>query len=138
MWLNRKVTIRRLNNVSLSYPLDLLRHLALLRVITDMLDHSIRKNNLKLLIFQFAHVPGIANDSGNIRKCRFDWPGIQNSEMDIILDEAHGFPENLRSTYIKDVERSGKAGYQRCEESEALSAKIGSDGERPWLVYHGS
>ncbi len=132
MRLNRKVTIRRLNKVSFSYSLHLFCHLALLLEVAHMLNNSVREDNFKLFIFQFVHVSRIANDIGNMRKSCFDWFGVQNREMDIILDEAHGLPKNLCATHIKDVERPGKTGKEGFEEIETLSAKIDGDGSRPW------
>ena len=131
MRFNRKVTIWRLNNVSLSYPLHLFRHLALLFEAANMLNNRIGDHYFKLFIVELAHIPCIANNRSNSRKCRFDWLCIQNGEMDIILDEAHDLPKNLRATHVKDVEWPGKTGKEGFKEIETLSAKIDGNGSRP-------
>jgi len=65
MRLYGEVKIGRLHKISLPNAHNLIGHLTLVCIVTNMLNDRIRENYVKVVGFKFTHKPGIAKATVN-------------------------------------------------------------------------
>ncbi len=133
MWLDGKVAVRGMDDVSFAYALNFFCHLALLLEGAHMFDHGVGEHNFELLVFERGHGSCITNNADKIGECRLNWLSVQQCKLQVILSQAHVLPKALCSTDIKNVKRPGETGDKGFDKGKALFAKVERDGNGPLL-----
>jgi hypothetical protein len=127
--LDRKVEVRGLHEVAPSDALYLPRHRLLPGVVSHVLDHGVREDDVELAVRERVHAAGVARQGPHVRV-----PGRRGREVQDRdaggrgVDEVHPLPEVLRAADVEDRDRTGQAGDAAQEEREA--ARSQSPGDR--------
>src|SRR5882724_899866 len=106
MRLDRKEAVRCLNEIALPDPTNLTGHLGLVVVASDVLNDRVGEYDVKGLIPECAHPPGVSQNGREVPSSYPNRGDVQDDYRDSqFFREAHLSPERLCSPNVQDLQR---------------------------------